>query len=216
MRIDLQRAARPQRERIEVEVERGGQPRRRAFRSRTRACRCWTDGRPPGTSRKSLLSAASHGRLPFGFVTINGASMPTTQSSATNGLIAARMLASSVCAETATRPPVVVDHGDARRLAFSPREIEPNEVHTATVPYSGPTRRRKLCVCDDPECAGQPVCQRRDGGHLVAGGQDRRRAPAVAGGAAGAGGVGCRGSRRRDRRLRAGDRRRRPGLDRRA
>ncbi len=125
------------------------------------------------------------------------------------------MLASSVCAETCTRAPVVVDHGDAGRLAFTPCEVESNEVHGASCASSG-LSRRKLCVCDDPECAGQPVRQRRDGGHLVAGGQDRRRAAAVAGGAARTGGVGCRCARRRGRRLRAGARRRRPGLDRRA
>ena len=33
---------------------------------------------------------------------------------------------------------VVVDYGDARGLAFSPREVEPNEVHTATLPIAQP------------------------------------------------------------------------------
>ncbi len=45
---------------------------------------------------------------------------------------------------------VGVDSRDAGVVFLAPRKIEPNEVHTPTVPDPAPTRRRKLCVCDDP------------------------------------------------------------------
>ncbi len=91
------------------------------------------------------------------------------------------------------QPARVVDDGDARGFAFAPREVEPDEVHTDTVPHlravSVPSQIRKLSIRDDSECPGQPVRQRRDGGDLVAGSQDRRRATAVDRRPPGAGGA---------------------------
>ncbi len=73
---------------------------------------------------------------------------------------------------------------------------------------------RKLCVCEHPERVGQSLRQRGHGRDLGAGGQGHRGAAAVAGRAAGTGGIGCARSPRSDCRLRAGARRCRPGLHR--
>jgi hypothetical protein len=44
------------------------------------------------------------------------------------------------------QPAVGIDNRDAGVVFLAPSKIEPNEVHTPSLPHL----RRKLCVCDDP------------------------------------------------------------------